>query len=411
MTKKISRRRVLHSSAASVAALSLDQVVACPRTLCLGARNSKSDGKILVVVEMAGGNDGLNTVVPFNDDAYRKARPNLRIEKSSCLAINDDRGFHPALTGFASLLEQGKLSILHGIGYPDPNRSHFESMDIWHTCHRKDEPRPDGWIGRALQASRRESNDPPAIHLGSEQQPFALMSRELRVPSIQSLQQFQLRKNGSVDLSETIRELSAETTSDENELLGFIQSSTSSAIMTSERMEQTRKQKPSQSTYPKSNLGQKLQTVSQLIASDLETRVYYVRIDGFDTHANQPDAHTALLREVGDAVNAFVADISGQGNGDRVLVMCFSEFGRRVAENASDGTDHGTAAPVFFAGGRVRAGEVGDYPSLTDLEEGDLKHHTDFRSVYATVLQQWLECSSDSILDGSFPMLPFLDVG
>ncbi|MCD0461105.1 DUF1501 domain-containing protein [Roseiconus lacunae] len=406
MNSTFTRRKLLRTGIASSAALSLHHDVVCPAVLCNAAEQSKADQNILVVIELAGGNDGLNTIIPHSDDEYRKARPNLRIDRQQCLAINSDRGFHPALTGFASLLEKGMLSIVHGVGYPNPNRSHFESMDIWHSCQRKDQSRIDGWVGRFLESLPRQgSNDPPALHLGHEQQPFALMSREIRVPSIQSLQQFRLRSNQSVNLSDAIESIAATPAPADNDLLRFIQSSTSSAISTSKRMEETRKQIPENSTYPKTPLAEKLRTVASLIASKLQTRVYYVRLDGFDTHANQPDAHAALLREVGDATEAFINDLQGRGEADRVLVMCFSEFGRRVAENASDGTDHGTAAPVFFAGGKIRVGEIGEIPSLTDLDQGDLKHHTDFRSVYATVLQDWLECESEAILNGSFSPL------
>ncbi|WP_230265571.1 DUF1501 domain-containing protein [Stieleria sp. JC731] len=392
-------------------ALAVQQNGFCPALLCQAAEQARTDQNILVVVELAGGNDGLNTVVPHSHEAYVEARPNLRIRKDDCLSITEDVGFHPSLKGFASLLEQGQFSIVHGIGYPNPNRSHFESMDIWHSCRRKEENRPDGWIGRYLQTLDSSiGHDPLAIHLGHEQQPFALMSRDVRVPSIESLQQFRLRKNGSVDLPQAIGSIASSTDGlmQGNELLSFIQSSTTAAIATNERMKEAKTGMSSDSSFPKTGLGKKLQTVADLIASDLQTRVYYVRLDGFDTHANQPDAHAALLREVGDAVTSFVDRMNQSGDSDRVLVMCFSEFGRRVAENASDGTDHGTAAPVFFAGGKVKPGQVGERPSLTDLDEGDLKYHTDFRSVYATVLERWLECPSQPILGKAYPQIDFI---
>jgi uncharacterized protein (DUF1501 family) len=169
------------------------------------------------------------------------------------------------------------------------------------------------------------------------------------------------------------------------------------------------KYKPSES-YPTSRLGKKLETVAKLIASGLQTKIYYVRIDGFDTHASQPDAHAALLREVSEAVSTLVRDVNAHGDGDRVLVMCFSEFGRRVAENASDGTDHGTAGPILLAGNKVKAGLIGDHPSLTHLDNGDLKHHTDFRQVYAAVLENWLSCASQAVLGDKYKPVQLFDI-
>ncbi len=366
---------------------------------------------MLVVVEMAGGNDGLNTVVPHSDAGYKKARQQIGITKSDTLAVTESIGLHPSLRGLADLLEQGRFAVVQGVGYENPNRSHFESMDIWHSCLRKSDPRHDGWIGRFLEAANlQQLRDPSALHLGSEKQPFALMSRNIRVPSIQSLEQFRLRAGDSPGFRQAVRELADQSREGENDLLGFVQSSTSSALAASERMESAGvKYKPSES-YPTSGLGKKLETVAKLIASGLQTKVYYVRIDGFDTHANQPDAHAALLREVSESVSTLIRDANAHGVGDRVLVMCFSEFGRRVAENASDGTDHGTAGPVLLAGNKVKAGLIGEHPSLTDLDNGDLKHHTDFRQVYAAILEDWLSCPSESVLGGKYEPVQLFDV-
>ena len=408
MTNRIQRREFISQVAGTaVAAFGLT----APSVLCQAAENAKHNHRVLVVVEMAGGNDGLNCVVPHSDPAYRRSRESLRIDKDKTLAINTQLGFHSALRGFADLLEQGQLAVVQGVGYPNPNRSHFESMDIWHTCLRKDQTRHDGWVGRYLEAANlKNAADPAALHLGSDKQPFALMSRDIRVPSIQSLKQFRLNDNGSIDLKTTIRDLSAQSAVSDNDLLNFIQSSTSSAITASERMESAAQVKASDSVFPKSALGEKLQAVSQLITAGVDTRVFYVRIDGFDTHASQPDAHAALLREVSDSVSTLVRELNRKGNGDGVLVMCFSEFGRRVAQNASDGTDHGTAGPVFFAGNRVNAGLIGELPSMTDLDNGDLKYHTDFRSVYATVLQDWFGTQSKPILGRAFETIKLLEV-
>lgn len=370
------------------------------------AQGVGSDGRVLVVIELAGGNDGLNSVIPHTDEVYRRTRPELAIDSADVLAIDDQIGLHPALRGFADLLEQGRFAAVQGVGYPNPNRSHFESMDIWHSCQRKDESRLDGWLGRYLDAAELgATQDPAAIHLGHEQQPFALMSRDVRVPSVNSLEQFRLRHGTSADLPDQLRKLSRSTSAASNELLDFVQSSTVSALDVSARMESAGLQYSPSIPYPETSLGEKLETVAKLIAADFGTSVYYLRLDGFDTHANQPAAHAGLLREVGDAVKVFTEDLVAHGDGDRVLTFCFSEFGRRVAENASQGTDHGTAAPVFLAGTRLRGGLIGRHPRLDQLEQGDLLHHTDFRQVYASLLENWLGCPSDPCLLGRFEPL------
>ena len=397
---KLPRRRFFEQASQGASVLTFG--LTAPGVLCEAATRSKED-RILVVVEMAGGNDGLNTVIPHRDDLYRVARPQIAIGSSDVLPIDDDLGLHPAMRGMADLLESGQLAIVQGVGYENPNRSHFESMDIWHSCQRKDEPRQDGWIGRYLESADLASlSDPPALHLGKRQQPFALMSRDIRVPSIQSLEQFRLHSADSPEIRNAIRSLSNQSRGDASDLLGFVQASSRNALEASERMEAAGvKYKPSES-YPDSALGRQLETVAKLIASGLQTRVYYVRIDGFDTHANQPDAHAVLLRSVSDAVSTLVRDVNAQGDGDRLLVMCFSEFGRRVAENASDGTDHGAAGPVFLAGNGVRAGTVGKHPPLDDLQNGDLQHVVDFRQVYAAVLKNWLKSSIRPVLGADF---------
>lgn len=410
MSHSIKRRQFLTQAAVGSAVVTFGANVTS--VLCNAAENAKSDQRVLVVIEMAGGNDGLNCVVPHSHSVYKQSRDALRISKADTLTIDDELGLHPSLRGFADLLENNQLAVVQGVGYPNPNRSHFESMDIWHSCFRKDQPRNDGWVGRYLDvAGLKQAADPPALHLGRDKQPFALMSRDIRVPSIQSLKQFRLTENESVDLKTAIRELSQQNNASDNDLLSFIQSSTSGAISASERMESASMKGSSTAKYPNSSLGKKLETVSKLIASGIDTRVYYVRIDGFDTHANQRDAHAALLRSVSEGVSTLVSDLNKRGDGDRVLVMCFSEFGRRVAENASDGTDHGTAGPVFFAGNKVSAGLIGDMPRLTDLEKGDLKYHTDFRSVYATVLENWFKTPSKEVLGGEFEKVDCLSVG
>ena len=390
------RRDFLRGTTSGMAAIALGSTV--PSLLCEAAQDAGNDDRILLVVELAGGNDGLNSVIPHSDPAYQRARPELGIAKRDTLSVRNGIGLHTSMRGFADLLEQGHFAVVQGVGYKNPNRSHFESMDIWHTCQRKDQNRTDGWIGRALETIEQPGGDPAAIHFGAEEQPYALTSRDVRVPSIQSLEQFRFQGDAGPRFAATVRELSSARSEERDDLLGFLKSSTGSAIDASERLGAASKLSKTGADYPATGLGKKLATVAKLIASGMNTKIYYVRIDGFDTHANQPAAHAALLREVSDAVTALIQDLISQGQGDRLLAMCFSEFGRRVAENASAGTDHGTAGPMFFAGTKVNAGLIGRHPSLNDLDEGDLKFHTDFRQVYATVLEDWLGCPSRTAL-------------
>ena len=395
-----SRRNFLRSSAAGSAILTFGGLA--PSALQAAAEQSESE-RILVVIELQGGNDGLNTVIPVGDETYRKLRPKLAIAKSDSLEISDGLAFHSSLRGFADLLEAGRLAIIQGVGYPDPNRSHFESMDIWHTCQRKDENRTDGWLGRLLEhTADTGGGDPTALHLGHDKQPFALMSREVRVPSIRSLEQFRLQGTEDAQFRKAVQDLTDARRGDSNDLLNFVQSSTSSAISASERLSSSVKSYSSSVTYPKNGLGEQLQTVAKLISSGLKTSVYYVTLNGFDTHSQQPDAHAGLLRQLGDSVKAFLDDIDHLKQSDRVALMCFSEFGRRVEENASAGTDHGTAGPMFMAGTAVKSGLIGQLPGLSNLQDGDLRHHTDFRQVYAAVIQNWFQCEAEPILKGKF---------
>lgn len=396
------RREFLRTTLGTSAVVSLGATVpGFLRAAAAAATDAKET--ILVVVQLSGGNDGLNTVVPFADPAYRNSRPTLAIPTSDVLKINDSLGFHPSARGLADLLEDNSLAIVQGVGYAEPNRSHFESMDIWHTCQRKSDTRTTGWLGRYLDASQADKSGVSlALHLGHEKQPFALTASGVSVPSISSLESFRLNDSGDKDVRSTISKLASSSREDSDSILGFLQSTTTVALEASQRVEQASRDYKTPVSYPDHELAAKLKTVAQLIDSGLGTRVYYVTLDGFDTHSQQPAAHAVLLSQLGGAVSSFIKDINHHGHGERVAVLAFSEFGRRVAENASEGTDHGAAAPMFLAGNKVRPGLIGKHPSLTDLEDGDLKFHTDFRQVYATVLESWLGWPSKSVLGDTY---------
>lgn len=397
------RRQFIQSTFAGTALVSLSQYV--PEVLLRATRPvlRSADERILVVIQLGGGNDGLNTVIPYGDDAYYKNRFTLAIDKSSVLKIDDQVGFHPSLKGFSEMLEQKRLAIVQGVGYPNPNRSHFESMDLWHSAHRISESRQLGWIGRCLDAGEGFPEDLPAIHYGEGRQPLALGTRGTPVPSITSLDQFRLNVADRKAYLKTLsQDLSTPRPEGQNELLGYIHQSAGVALKTSQRIETVLENSRAAGEYPATQLGQKLAAISQLIDSGLSTRVYYVTHDGFDTHSNQAAAHASLLQELGDALLVFSKDLDQRGHGERTAIFSFSEFGRRVRENASRGTDHGTAAPVFVAGGAVNAGLLNRHPSLSDLEDGDLKFSIDYRQVYATLLEKWLAIKSEPILGNNF---------
>lgn len=397
------KRRTFALGAGSCAAgLALD--VGIPgswmRALATEIQNRPSgDGRILVVVQLSGGNDGLNTLVPYRNELYQKARPKLKISGDDVVRINDEFGLHPSLTSIESLLEGNRLAIVQGVGYPSPNRSHFESMDIWHTCATKEARKGSGWLGRYLGSHQEaKGSDASALHIGHEVLPLALVEKGVQVPSIASVEQMRL-KGGDPSSSEMRR---SEDEQDSNELLNFVAASTDAALAASKRLE-TALATPDQSgDFPATGLGERLKTISRLILAGLSTRIYYVTLDGFDTHANQPDAHAGLLRQWSEAISAFCQSMQRAGQQDRVLVMTFSEFGRRVAENASLGTDHGAAAPMIFAGPSFAKPIVGELPSLDDLDDGDLKFHTDFRDVYATIVAEWMSGNPEKVLGESF---------
>jgi uncharacterized protein (DUF1501 family) len=403
---KTSRRDFLNVALGSSLVLSIDGHAPLFLNQALAEDTPRSD-TILIVVQLSGGNDGVNTVIPYTDDVYHRSRPKLAIAQDQVLKLDDRIGLHPSMRGLSEMYQDGMLAIVQGVGYPSPNRSHFESMDIWHTCYMKHQRSDEGWLGRYLDQTRDQTAlDPPAMHVGPEKQPYALSARYVRTPSVFSLDQFQLRTEGEDRSAEAIRSLTQTSPASDGGLLDFVHTSTQSALTASQRLEIARRDYQTPVEYPDSGLAQKLRIVAQLIGAGLATRVYYMELDGFDTHAQQRDAHAALLSEFSAGVKAFMDDAVHQKFADRVLVLSFSEFGRRLAENASEGTDHGAAAPVFLAGGRVKGGLVGAQPSLTDLDDGDLKHHTDFRQLYATVLERWLHCPSESALGGRYDLLP-----
>lgn len=394
-----SRRRFLRSSLASSALISLSGHA--PEFLVNASmRAEQNDDQVLVVLQLSGGNDGLNTVIPYGDDEYYKNRFTLAIGKNRVHRIDDYVGFHPALRGLSQLYEGGRLSVVQGVGYPNPNRSHFESMDLWHTAHQTQANEMFGWLGQIVE-SQLSKEDLPALHLGGGVQPLALKTVTRPVPSIRSIDNFKLSVLQDKKDKRALVELVKAKRSNSDSLLAYVQDSANVALKTSHRLERVQSKRADEFGYPGTTLGRNLGVIANLIESGLGTRIYYVTLEGFDTHSNQAASHESLLTEFGNCVQAFAKQMEKQGNQDRVCLMAFSEFGRRVRENASRGTDHGTAAPLFVWGGGVKGGLAGKYPSLTDLDEGDLKYTVDYRRVYRDVLSNGLGLNADTIIDKS----------
>jgi uncharacterized protein (DUF1501 family) len=370
-------------------------------------------GRILVVLQLDGGNDGLNTVAPYADDDYRKHRPKLHLGAKAVAKIDDHVGFHPGLSAFAKLLENRQLAVVQSVGYPNPNRSHFESMAIWHTARPESKRDTPGWLARGIDVKPfPPGGDVPALHVSGELLPQALFGSQRHVPSLTSLEQFHRRLGvpenaGAKAQRAALDTLASEERGKPGSLLQFVERSATLTYTSSARLETV--VAGSAPGYPEFyGLARRLRLIGQLIKAGLSTSIYYTQLGGFDTHANQLGRHDSLMREMGNSLQAFVKDMNDSGNGARVVVLVFSEFGRRLTENASAGTDHGTAAPVFLLGSAVKSGLHGPYPNLRQLADGDPKHAIDFRRVYASLLDHWLDCPSDKVLSQKFEPLPVL---
>lgn len=370
------------------------------------AAGNDSD-RVLVLVQMAGGNDGLNTVVPIRNDAYYKARPGIAIGRNSALKLSSELGLHPAMQGFNELFDEGQLSVIQGVGYKNPDRSHFRSMDIWQSAHPNSDDISTGWIGRAIDErfGKNGSAKLPALSIGTQKLPLSLLSNRISVPTIRDPKRYELKIPGdSIQRKKYLKavQVAVDQPATAGSNLEFLRRTTKAAVSSSEALKRVGQNYRPATAYPFSSLANQLKLVAQMIASDFGPRVYFVSHGGFDTHSQQAAAHNTLLNELSSSVTAFVRDIQGHGLGDRVNVLTFSEFGRRVKENGSLGTDHGAASQMFAIGKKVNGGIIGKHPSLTDLDDGDLKFHTDFRSVYANVLDQWLEIDSKKVLGEKF---------
>ncbi|HLN30605.1 MAG TPA: DUF1501 domain-containing protein [Gemmataceae bacterium] len=359
------------------------------------------DARVLVVIELGGGNDGINTVVPYRDEGYAKHRKALRLPAERILKINDHVGLNPSMGDAHKLLESGRLAIVQGVSYPNPSRSHFDSMAIWHSARLDAEERNSlGWLGRGLDGGPKlPKGAPAAMLIGCGQPPVALRGRRSVASAMERIEEFAI--TAGADPRSALPK-----TEFPDDLRAFMQRSMLDAYTTADRLVEIAGAKAVDGRYPAGDLASRLRLIARLLKAGFGSRVFYTQQSGYDTHSGQLSTHAGLLFELSSALRAFLDDLAAAGLADRVAVLCFSEFGRRVAENGSQGTDHGTAGPVLLAGTGVKPGLVGTTPSLLDLEAGDLKVGLDFRRVYATVLEDWLGLPSQAALAGAFERLP-----
>lgn len=408
------RRRFLSRSLGGATLLALGPTA--PEFLCRTARaaaNPPADGHVLVVLQLTGGNDGLNTVVPFDDDAYGRARPTLRLKGSQVLRLNTHLGLHPRLTALKKLYDDGLLGIVQGVGYPNPNRNHGGAMQVWQSANVKPGAARTGWLGRTVdRVYKPDDTHLPAAYVGGLGLPFALRGERALPPAIRNLNECQLvGRDAAGQAWQAALAKTPPPADDANPLTEFLARTALDALATSHSVEKVLQQPAG--AYPRLGLAQRLSTIAQLIRADLGIRIFYTELGGnepggFDNHANQADNHGVLLAELADSLLAFTNDLKRDRLLDRVTLMTFSEFGRSLDENGRRGTDHGSAAPLFLAGGRIKPGLIGKHPSLTDLDGNAPRAHTDFRQVYATLLEQWLGYDAESILGGKYAPVAML---
>jgi uncharacterized protein (DUF1501 family) len=410
----ISRRNFLKESLAVVSlGLGVPSVFG-KAAVAAAAENSAGVGRTLIVVQLAGGVDGLNTVIPYTDPAYRRARPGIAIPRNEMLTLGDQFAFHPSLAQMKEVWDEGRLAVVQGVGYPNPDLSHFKSMDIWQSANPDGVSR-EGWLGRYFDEVTDAEGHPLAGLSIGRSLPSAFKTPRAPIPSMESLEAFGLRPAFG-DKEPLRREASLVRLYDiyqpsNTPFAALLDTTLDDALGSATTLKTAHEVYQPSVTYPESSLASGLQLLAELIDSGegvSPLRVGHVTLGGFDTHTQEPGNLANLLREASEAITAFWRDIVAHGHGDNVMVMTWSEFGRRVAENAQAGTDHGAAGVMFLLGGGIKGGLYGDPPSLTDLDNGNLRYTVDFRSVYATVLERWLQAPADAILGQRFDQLNLL---
>ncbi|MEM7166938.1 MAG: DUF1501 domain-containing protein [Planctomycetota bacterium] len=367
----------------------------------LQAAAAGANDRFLVVLQLTGGNDALNTIIPFGDDLYHRLRPTLRIAKP--LPLDDHFGLHPRLGKLRARFDAGQVAVQHGVGYPNPNRSHFRSLDIWHSASVAEDTPLTGWLGRAAD---RAANQDLVWRVGSRDVPLAMRGRGSAGAAIEGPEDLRWRNPAGIDTDALVATGLTERRAG-SPAVEAVRAATVDAMQRCQRAAQF-ESGSSAVPYPGTGLGERLQLAAQLFASRVGPRVAYVSQDGYDTHSRQADPHGDLLGELDGALDAFCAHMEQLGLADRVLVFVFSEFGRRAAENASRGTDHGAAAPVMLVSPAVQAGLHGGRPRLDQLQDGDVALDVDFRRVYATLLEKWLAIDPIPVVGGEYKSLPLV---
>ncbi len=361
--------------------------------------------KVTVIIQLSGGNDGLNTVIPFRNDLYYSNRPKLGIQKTAALSLTDEAGLHPSLTAFKEFYDDGNLGIFNSVGYPNPDKSHFRSMDIWHTASDSKDYWNTGWVGRYLDAQCKGCDKPTqALEIDD------VLSLALKGDQIKGLALEDPRRLYNTSQEKYFKEILAQHKNDAHEQpVDYLYKTMAETISSADYIFKQSKQRPSSETYPNSDLGKGLKTIASLIFSEINTKVYYISLGSFDTHINQEAQQKRLFTDLNDSVKAFVKDLKSNNRFNDVLLFTFSEFGRRVAQNASAGTDHGKANNMFFIGGGLKKqGIYNPLPDLTNLDDGDVKFQLDFKQVYTTVLNKWLGADADLILKQQIKPLDFI---
>jgi uncharacterized protein (DUF1501 family) len=378
------------------------------------AENSALPGKTLVVVQLAGGVDGLNTVIPYSDPAYRDNRPTLGVAANEMIPLDDRFAFHPSMAPMKDLWDRGNLAIVQGVGYPNPNFSHFKAMDIWQSADPEGHAK-DGWLGRYFDDLTDLDGHPLAGLSVGRTLPSAFESERASIPSVENLDTFILQPAAGDTLPErrqtALMRLYDAYKPSKTAFAALLDTTLDSAVLSSEKLKAAHAAYQPAAAYPTTSLGSGLRLLAELIDSgggESPLRVGHVTLGGFDTHTGQPGRLATLLTQLSEALHAFWLDISGHGHAADVLVMTWTEFGRRVRENAQAGTDHGSAGQMFFVGSALNAGHHGEPPSLTNLDNGNLRYTTDFRSVYATVLERWLQAPANDVLGAQFPQLDLI---
>jgi uncharacterized protein (DUF1501 family) len=367
--------------------------------------NLVNGNKVLVVLQLSGGNDGLNTVIPILNDIYYRQRPGIAISKEKALTLQSESGLHPALTHLKTLYDEGNLAILQNVGYPNPDRSHFRSMDIWQSASNSNEYLSSGWLGRYLDAQCVDCSKPTQVLEMDDMLSLALSGNQMKGLALRDPKR----------LYETSRDpffkdlLNSRSHAEADDPDSYLYKVMAETLSSADYIYEQSKLRPGTTTYPDSEIGKNLKTIASLISSEINTRVYYVSLGSFDTHANQQGKQEKLFSDLNLALKSFTDDLKATHCFDDTLIMSFSEFGRRVGENGSGGTDHGTANNMLLIGGGLKnKGLLNEMPDLSQLEEGDLKMGLDFKQVYATVLKKWLQADDHLILGKQYDYLNFV---